>query len=144
MKVASKKSAQFEKMDEQAGTYYACSQQEKKLKKDKEDLKPDIIVSIRALGVENDTGDLEVTTNRFTVTHQSRTSGCVSLEKVTKLLMKKGAALQGVVKIRQEKYVDEEELVRLHSNGVISKQELEAVTDNKITFALIVKEKKQL
>ena len=138
---ASKKADALIAVDEIAGAYYAATQQIKKLGEDKDRLKPEIMMKVDLLGVKDEKGSIEMETARFKVVNQKRETVSLNTEKARKLLEKKGL-LKQVEKTRIETYFDQEELVRLSSEGKISQAEMRAITDTNTTVALIVKELK--
>lgn len=128
-------------LDEEAGAYYACNQQIEKLGEEKKNMRVTILEKVGVVGNRDSKGHLNVDTARFVVTAQNREKVTINVERAKLLLAKKGL-LQQVEKTRTEVYLDQNELVRLNSEGKITQAELESITDVEKSQALIVKERK--
>lgn len=126
-------------LEEEAGAYFAANQRMAELKKENETRKPAIMMKVDLLGVKNEKGSVEVEAGSFKVTNQARSSVSLNAEKARKLLTKRGL-LSRVEKKREEIYLDEEEIARLHSEGLLSQKEIQAMTDTTDSTALVIKE----
>lgn len=92
-------------------------------------------------GIEDVDGNKKIVTDICTITKSKRTSSCLNTVAAQKLLEEKGlldACTQSVVVVQ----FDEAKIIEAYQADLISAAELEAIFDDKVSYALQVRIKK--
>lgn len=91
-------------------------------------------------GVKGDTGSSVVEVSNYVLSRVARKSVSLNQEKALSLAKEKN--LTAAIKVVE--YVDESALEKYIKKGAVSLEELEAVTETKVTYAIDLKEKEEM
>lgn len=125
--------------DDNAAAFLSCKQQASDAIAESERIKQDDLMPLlQELGVKDAKGSISLSTERHSLQLQRRLSTSLDPEKARKLLRFKGL-LDKVEKTRTETYLDEDEVAALHSQGLLTQDDLKLITTQRESFAFIVK-----
>lgn len=118
--------------------YIELSQQEKAIKKRKEELAKRIKEHAQEHGTKDSNGSSYMSNDRFVFGSQARKSVKLNQDKAKDFLLARGLYEQ-VVEVKET--INENRVEQLLVDGLISTDDLETIVDVKVTYAIDVKER---
>lgn len=118
--------------------YMDLSKQEKAIKKRKDELAKRIKEHAQQNGVKDSNGSSYMSNERFVFGSQARKSIKLNQDRAKEFLLSQGLYEQ-VVEVKET--INENKVEQLLSEGLITTDDLEAIVDVKVTYAIDVKEK---
>lgn len=118
--------------------YTDLSKQEKAIKKRKDELAKYIKEHAQQNGVKDSNGSSYMSNDRFVFGSQARKSIKLNQDRAKEFLLSQGLYEQ-VVEVKES--INEDKVEQLLQQGLITTDDLEAIVDVKVTYAIDVKEK---
>lgn len=118
--------------------YTDLSKQEKAIKKRKDELAKYIKEHAQQNGVKDSNGSSYMSNDRFVFGSQARKSIKLNQERAKEFLLSRGLYEQ-VVEVKET--INDNKVEQLLNEGLITTDDLEAIVDVKVTYAIDVKEK---
>ena len=118
--------------------YTDLSKQEKAIKKRKDELAKYIKEHAQQNGVKDSNGSSYMSNDRFVFGSQARKSIKLNQDRAKEFLLSQGLYEQ-VVEVKES--INENKVEQLLQQGLITTDDLEAIVDVKVTYAIDVKEK---
>ena len=118
--------------------YTDLSKQEKAIKKRKDELAKYIKEHAQQNGVKDSNGSSYMSNDRFVFGSQARKSIKLNQDRAKEFLLSQGLYEQ-VVEVKES--INEDKVEQLLQQGLITTDDLEAIVDAKVTYAIDVKEK---
>lgn len=130
-------------LDQKAGLFAALKDQIKQEGEQLDGLKSEVVEKLQGIGVRTANGSIEMETPRFFVQHQKRTGNSLDEKVLREFLDARPAMKARIIKQEVVEKIDEEELIRVRSEGLISDGDMRAFTVEKVTYALVIKDLKK-
>ena len=118
--------------------YTDLSKQEKAIKKRKDELAKYIKEHAQQNGVKDSNGSSYMSNDRFVFGSQARKSIKLNQDRAKEFLLSQGLYEQ-VVEVKES--INEDKVEQLLQQGLITTDDLEAIVDVKVTYAIDVKER---
>ena len=118
--------------------YTDLSKQEKAIKKRKDELAKYIKEHAQQNGVKDSNGSSYMSNDRFVFGSQARKSIKLNQDRAKEFLLSQGLYEQ-VVEVKES--INEDKVEQLLQRGLMTTDDLEAIVDVKVTYAIDVKEK---
>ena len=118
--------------------YTDLSKQEKAIKKRKDELAKYIKEHAQQNGVKDSNGSSYMSNDRFVLGSQARKSIKLNQDRAKEFLLSQGVYEQ-VVEVKES--INEDKVEQLLQQGLITTDDLEAIVDVKVTYAIDVKER---